>query len=609
MLTAAPPMPENTPTQTEIEYTKRLKLAQRAADVERKRHIRTGNLRLAVFVAAAAVAYFSLGRHVISPLWLVALFAAFLALAFIDDATLRKQLLAERCAAYYQRGLARINETWQKFGNTGSQFAQPNHMYATDLDLFSPGGLFQLLSVARTGPGESMLARWLTNATTVQEIEARHRAVAELRALLDFREHMATVGDHPIMEKEAGPLWEWGESPAIAVSPGQRIIAVFLSAAMAAAMFWWAFVEFLWLAKAMPQPPLAALVTLLVVAAITAAFGFWWRKKVAESVEAFEKIRPGLALLSDLLLIVERASFTTEELRKLQQKLIGAVKPSTQIRRLNFFADMLDSRENLFVRIFGPPLLWTTHVTFAIEEWRSRYGRITRLWIEAISEIEALNSLATYSYEHPDDPFPEITKGEGEFRGVNLGHPLLPGCVRNSVSLDSQHPLLIVSGSNMSGKSTFLRTIGINTVLALAGAPVRAQSLRLSLLSLATSLHIADSLQEGASHFSAEIARIRQIVEIARARAPALFLIDEILQGTNSEDRRIGAEAILNRLVNMRAIGAITTHDLALTNITGENAHFRDQIRDGRMSFDYVLKPGVVEGSNALELMRLYGLI
>jgi DNA mismatch repair ATPase MutS len=326
-------------------------------------------------------------------------------------------------------------------------------------------------------------------------------------------------------------------------------------------------------------------------------------------VEAFEKIRPGLALLSDLLLVAERASFTTEELRKLQQKLIGAVKPSAQIRRLNVFADMLDSRENLFVRIFGPPLLWTTHVTFAIEDWRRRYGHITRSWIEAISEIEALNSLATYSYEHPDDPFPELTEGEGEFCGVNLGHPLLPGCVRNSVSLDSHHALLIVSGSNMSGKSTFLRTIGINTVLALAGAPVRAQSLRLSHLSLATSLHIADSLQEGASHFSAEIARIRQIVEIAREQPPALFLIDEILQGTNSEDRRIGAEAILKRLLAMGAIGAITTHDLALTNIPGANAHFRDQIRDGRMSFDYILKPGVVEGSNALELMRLYGLI
>jgi hypothetical protein len=602
-------MPENITTQAEIEYTNRLKLARDAVDAEQKRHVRTGNLRLVVFVAAVAVAYFSFGRRLISPLWLVALFVAFLALAFIDDAILRKQCLFERCAGYYQRGLDRINEAWQKTGNTGSQFTALNHIYAADLDLFSPGGLFQLLSVARTAPGEAKLAGWLMNAATAQEIKARHRAISELRILLDFREHMATAGDHPITEKEAGPLWEWGEAPSLAVGTAQRIIAALLSVAMAAAMFWWAFVEFLWLAKAMPQPPLAALLTLLVVAAITAAYGFSRRKIVAESVEAFEEIRPGLALLSDLLLVAERASFTSEEMRSLQRKLTGPVKPSAQIRRLNFFADMLDSRENLFVRIFGPPLLWTTHVTFAIEEWRKRYGRITRSWIEAVSEIEALNSLATYSYEHPDDPFPEITEGEGEFYGVNLGHPLLPGCVRNSVSLDSQRALLIVSGSNMSGKSTFLRTIGVNTVLALAGAPVRAQSLRLSILSLATSLHIADSLREGASHFSAEITRIRQIMKIAGERPPALFLIDEILQGTNSEDRRIGAEAILNRLLALKAIGVITTHDLALTNIAGTNAHFRDKIRDGRMSFDYILKPGVVEGSNALELMRLYGLI
>lgn len=602
-------MPENTPTQAEIEYASRLKLAQQSINAEQKRHVRIGNLRFVVFIAAAAVAYFSFGRHTISPLWLAALFIPFLALAFIDDAILRKQRLAERRAAYYQHGLARINETWQQLGKSGSQFAAPGHVYAADLDLFSPDGLFQLLSVARTGPGESMLARWLANAATVPEIESRHRAITELRTLLDFRERMATVGGHSITEKEASPLWEWGEAPATAVGIAHRIIAALLSVAMAAAMFWWAFVEFLWLAKAIQQPPLAALVTLLVIAAITAAYGFWWRRKVAESVEAFEKIRPGLALLSDLLLVAERVSFTSEELRNLQQKLIGAVKPSAQIRRLNFFGDMLDSRENLFVRIFGPPLLWTTHVTFAIEDWRRRYGRITRSWIEAIGEMEALDSLATYSYEHPDDPFPEIAEGQGEFCGVNLGHPLLPGCVRNSVSLDSSRALLIVSGSNMSGKSTFLRTIGINTVLALAGAPVRAQSLRLPILSLATSLHIADSLQEGASHFSAEISRIRQIVEIARERPPALFLIDEILQGTNSEDRRIGAGAILNRLLHMGALGVITTHDLALTNITGANAHFRDQIRDGRMLFDYTLKPGVVEGSNALELMRLYGLI
>ncbi|HXE11453.1 MAG TPA: hypothetical protein VN633_04990 [Bryobacteraceae bacterium] len=602
-------MPENAPTQASIEYTSRLNLAQQAVSAEQKRHVRTGNLRLVVFIAAAAVAYFSFGRHVISALWLVALFIAFVALAFIDDAILRKQRLAARRAAYYERGLARINETWQKSGKSGSQFATADHIYSADLDLFSPGGLFQLLSVARTGPGGSMLAQWLTTATTVPQIEARHRAITELRTLLDFREHMATIGDHPITEKEAGPLWQWGDAPAVLVGSAQRIIAALLSIVMAATMFWWAFTEFLWLGKAISRPPLAAPVTLLLVAAITATYGVWWRKKVAESVEAFETVRPGLALLSDLLLVAERVSFASEELRSLQQKLIGAVKPSAQIRRLNFFADMLDSRENLLIRIFGPPLLWTTHVTFAIEKWRRRYGRIARAWIETISEIEALNSLATYSYEHPDDSFPEITEGGTEFRGVNLGHPLLPGCVRNSVSLDSQHALLIVSGSNMSGKSTFLRTIGINTVLALAGAPVRAQSLRLSTLSLATSLHIADSLQQGASHFSAEISRIRQIVEIARERPPALFLIDEILQGTNSDDRRIGAEAILNRLVHMDAIGVITTHDLALTNIAGANAHFRDQIRDGRMSFDYILKPGVVEGSNALELMRLYGLI
>jgi DNA mismatch repair ATPase MutS len=229
--------------------------------------------------------------------------------------------------------------------------------------------------------------------------------------------------------------------------------------------------------------------------------------------------------------------------------------------------------------------------------------------------MEALSSLATYAYEHREDPFPTVHPDIGEFTAVELGHPLLPDCVRNSVSVTKEQALLIISGSNMSGKSTLLRAVGINTVLALTGAPIRARSLKLPVLRLATSIHVADSLREGASHFSAEIDRIRHIVEIAREQPPALFLIDEILQGTNSGDRRVGSEAILTRLLNLGAIGIITTHDLALTQIARTNpgrvlnAHFKDQIREGRMVFDYILKPGIVQGSNALELMRIYGLI
>jgi DNA mismatch repair ATPase MutS len=319
--------------------------------------------------------------------------------------------------------------------------------------------------------------------------------------------------------------------------------------------------------------------------------------------------------LADLVVAIEHARFACPKLQELQAKLGTRPRPSAQLRSLNRIADFLDSRENLFLRVFGPPLLWTTQVVFALEQWRARYGPFTRAWVEAVAEIEALSSLGTYAYEHPEDPFPQFVEEERTFAGRDLGHPLVRHCVRNSITLYRGQPLFVVSGSNMSGKSTLLRTIGTNAVLAFAGAPVRAASLEISPLAIGASLHVMDSLAEGESHFSAEIKRIRLIVDLAEKRGPALFLIDEILQGTNSQDRLTGTRAILERLLAHDAVGLITTHDLALTRIEGiagsstTNVHFQDEIRGGKMTFDYKLKPGVVRGSNAIELMRLYGLL
>jgi DNA mismatch repair ATPase MutS len=224
--------------------------------------------------------------------------------------------------------------------------------------------------------------------------------------------------------------------------------------------------------------------------------------------------------------------------------------------------------------------------------------------------------LAGYSFEHPNDPFPELVENEISFEGEELGHPLLSEAqnVRNTLRLSSSPSVLIVSGSNMSGKSTLLRTVGVNTVLALSGAPVRAQRMRLSPLQLGASIHIQDSLQAGASKFYAEITRLRQIVELTNEPLPVLFLLDEILHGTNSHDRKIGAEGVIQGLLARGAIGLVTTHDLALTKIVDQlgarsiNVHFEDHLEAGKMTFDYLLRPGVLEKSNALELMRSVGL-
>jgi DNA mismatch repair ATPase MutS len=277
--------------------------------------------------------------------------------------------------------------------------------------------------------------------------------------------------------------------------------------------------------------------------------------------------------------------------------------------------DMLDSRDNPFVRAFGPLLLWTTQVGMAVESWRAENGSQVAGWLDAVSEMEALSSLANYAWEHAEDPFPQFAEAVSGpfFDGEDMGHPLLSDaqCVRNSVALAAPLRLLVVSGSNMSGKSTLLRAIGVNTVLALAGAPVRARRLTLSHLSLGASIRTTDSLEEGHSRFMAEILRLKQVLELP---APALFLLDELLHGTNSHDRALGSEGLIRALLNRGAIGLVTTHDLALSRIADEiapaaaNVHFEDRLERGRLVFDYRLRPGVVERSNALDLMRAVGL-
>ena len=225
-------------------------------------------------------------------------------------------------------------------------------------------------------------------------------------------------------------------------------------------------------------------------------------------------------------------------------------------------------------------------------------------------------SLAGYTHEHPADPLPEFVKGPATFAAVDVGHPLIPATrvVRNSVSIAGKTRILLVSGSNMSGKSTLLRTVGINTVLAMAGAPVRARSLRLTELQIGASIRINDSLHEGSSRFYAEITRLRQLSDLVNGSRPLLFLLDELLQGTNSRDRRSGAEGIVRAFAARGAIGLISTHDLALTDISGlpegalVNVHFQDELQNGRMSFDFKLRDGVVTRSNAMELMRSIGL-
>ncbi|HZQ71113.1 MAG TPA: mismatch repair protein [Terriglobales bacterium] len=597
---AVPDVQLVTPTE---EYTQRLiSRESRAAQLD-KIHLRLGNVRLVLVVVAGLMAYLSLGRQLYSPWWIAAPLAIFFGIAVYHSRVLEQLACANRASSYYRDGLARIADQWLDLGDSGERFVNPHHVYASDLDLFGKGSLFQLLSTARTRMGQETLAGWLLAPAPTRTILDRQAAIRDLRDRTDLREELALLGEAARIGVHSEKLIEWAEAPNRLRTRWFRWLApAFALLAIVGAILW-----------AMQGTGWPFLLIVIVEAAIT----FRLRKHLELILHGTEKALGDLDLLSSVLDLLERETFGASLLQTLSGDLCSHTVPgSGVIARLRSIVHYIEAQHNSVVRALDIPLLYSVQVAYAAEAWREQHGRAVRGWLQTVGAFEALLSLATYHYEHPGDPFPEFGEGNPSFSARQLGHPLLPAatCVRNDVSVGGETRVLLVSGSNMSGKSTLLRAIGINVVLAMAGAPVRADGFRLTPLQVGASIRINDSLQEGSSRFYAEITRLRQIFDLAQSAPPLMFLLDELLQGTNSTDRRIGAEGLVRALLERRAIGVISTHDLALTQIGGEhqgqihNVHFQDELRDGKIRFDYQLREGVVAKSNGLELMRSIGL-
>jgi len=541
-----------------------------------------------------------------APAWILIFPMAGLVVLSVAFGRAGRELSAhQRSAAFYRRGIARLGDRWMGQGQSGAGYQSSEHPYAADLDLFGAGSLFERLCEARTRVGQDTLAGWLLKPASTEVARDRQAAVNELRARLSLREELALLGDVMPTGIDTASLAAWAEAnQELTPWPDRRIIDALTILVglgiLVLAVGWPAW----WL-------PLA------IVLAMQGGFVLWHIRRTGKVLKAVEKRAKDLMELAAILARIERESFSSSLLRRLQDSLKSAgLPPSRQLGRLGNLVDVLNSRRNQFFFPFVILLMWGTRMAFRIEEWRRECGPAVRRWFDVVGEVEALLSLAAYSFENPRDPFPELAADGPLYDAHELGHPLLPRaqCVSNDVSVGSELRLLVVSGSNMSGKSTLLRTVGINAVLAFAGGTVRAASLRLSPLAIGATLRIQDSLQAGRSRFYAEITRIQQLVDMAKQPPPVLFILDELLHGTNSHDRAIGAEAIVRTLLARGAIGLITTHDLTLAHIAEKlapqaaNVHFADQLNNGQMTFDYRMRPGVVQHSNAIELMRAVGL-
>jgi hypothetical protein len=547
---------------------------------------RLGAAKLAGSLGWLALAWLALIEHAFAGYWLWLPLAGLAGLFVWHDRVLTRRRRAEQVVNHYERGLARLEDRWSGTGDGGERFRDGQHAYAADLDLFGTGSLFELLSQARTAMGQQRLAAWMLAPAPPAALRERQRQVEELQERVDLREAVAAVAADLDQSVDPERLGAWAAGALrFTRRRGQIGFALIGAAALG----------------------------LLVYGFATGQFSFVFLLVVVEAV-LLHRLEPRLnPVLAERGANGAGLQLFAGVVELLPTPPAGA---AAALRRLATLSDWIESRGSLLGRVFDYLLLYSVHLAYAADSWRRRHGAAMAMWLESVAEFEALLSLAGHAYEHPEDPFAEVECGaEPLFVGEELGHPLLPTavCVRNSVTLDAATRVWLVSGSNMSGKSTLLRTVGLNAVLAQMGAPVRAQRLRLTPAAVGTCLRTADSLQLGRSGFYAEILRLRQILQLTDGPLPLLFLFDELLDGTNSHDRVEGGEGLLRALLARPAIGLISTHDLALTGVAEElagvrNVHFEDQIEGNDVRFDHRLRPGVVTRSNALALMRLVGL-
>jgi len=599
-MTDAPPLADRAARDPGHEYEGRLEARRLEVAAARSRESRLATSRLAVFGLGALAVWLLAGR-----LPLVLLLAvpglAFVALIIAHDRTRRHLATAERSVAYYERALARLEGRFAGLGDPGLEWVDDAHPYASHLDIFGEGSLYELLCGARTAAGRETLARWLLEAAPPAEIRARHAAVSELRDSIDLREDLAVLDDDIVDALGADEIVAWARAPSTLLpAPLLRPVAIALALATAGAALTAAWIG---------SPPLA---WLLVV-----DLSVWWRvrRRVAGVIEGVERPACALRLVQAALARIERERFETERLCRIDAALGGHSPPaSANLASLLRRVDALEWRENQFFLPIAAALLWGSNWAIAIERWRLAHGEEIAGWIAAVGDLEALLDLATLAYERPDYATPRIVEGAPLLEVRAVAHPLLARCTPNDLSLDANSSLIVVTGSNMSGKSTLLRTVGVNAVLAQAGAPVRAAALEMSPLAVGASIRTVDSLLDGASSFYAEVGAIKRAIEGAAAHPPGLFLLDELLHGTNSDDRRIGAEAIVRAFLGHGALGIVTTHDLALAVIADDlapratNAHFEFVLEDAEIVFDYTLRPGTVRAGNALAIMRAAGL-
>eukprot|EP01029_Cantina_marsupialis_P014719 TRINITY_DN3229_c0_g2_i6.p2 TRINITY_DN3229_c0_g2~~TRINITY_DN3229_c0_g2_i6.p2 ORF type:complete len:602 (-),score=28.27 TRINITY_DN3229_c0_g2_i6:546-2351(-) len=487
----------------------------------------------------------------------------------------------------------------------GEEYLHPNHAYASDLDIYGPHSLFQLMNRCVSKSGNDTLGKWLYQPSENDEIIKRQEAVKELVEKIDWRQDILQFGlQRKLKNDDPEFVGKWGQKP----SPfhGQKKLKLLISILpiLSLSAIVYSFVG--------SQAPIAILAMLSIVVHY---FNF---RKVGRAHNNTSKRAEMLKIYSYIIEQFEGNNWQSPKLQELSSKLKSHDIPtSVKIKRLSRLLELLDQRYNMVVQfLFNLLFFYELHLLFRIDRWKSKYGAEIEAWFATIGEIEALASMANLSFNHPDWVFADISANHFELEMKEAGHPMIDEKLRvcNDYELQGPGVIHIVTGSNMAGKSTFLRTIGINVVLALAGAPVCAKKMLVSNVEVNTSMRIKDSIEENESSFYAELKRIQQVLEKVNKQEDTLLLLDEILRGTNSKDKHTGSKALIKQLVKYNAVGLVATHDLELSvledELSGhvENRFFDIKIDGEQLYFDYKVQNGVCKTFNAPILMQKMGI-
>lgn len=624
-----PQKPLPSPESPDSTYRQRLDSFTAEADRWASRSRAFSITRLVVFLGVLVCGFLAVYNASTSPTaWLVAggaLLAVFVVLVMLHDRVIRQERRFRDLAGLNREGLARLAHEWSAMPEPGAihldgQDPDEPPPLARDLHLFGHASLFHLIGAHLSPPGRNTLARWLLEPASPDEIQRRQAAVEELATRIDLRQELARRASQLTdTDADVEPFLSWAEDEPWLLRKPALIALSFLLPALTLGGF------AAWGLGAIPFA--AALLLPWVNIAVSAWLGAPMHE-IFDRVSARETpFQHYAALLAAFDEAASQDGFQSDLLREKQAELTASgLSAARQMETLHQRVVLSDSRHSAPLNFVLESLfLWCFHVLRRIERWQRSCGGEARRWLTALGEIEALAALARLRFDRPDWALPEIvTEGPQRLTAHDLAHPLLPPATRvaNDVEVGPPGTFVLVTGSNMSGKSTLLRALGINVVLAQAGGPVCARSLRLPPLALGTSILIEDSLEDGISFFMAELLRLREIVETARKSRgegrTLLYLLDEVLRGTNSRERRLAARSILHHLLEAGAIGAVSTHDPALLEseelvAASRAVYFQETVHadaagEKVMSFDYTLREGVNSGGNALKLLELVGL-